>query len=743
MSAAPSYAPTSNLAVAPKPQPAAAAKTDEKYLEQLKRNVVAAMDTLEDARKEAGVDADYFHGKQYTADELRAFADRNQPAITFNRIKTAINGFIGIVARGKTDPKAFGRTPEDGDAAEVATDSLRYVNDISRFNTKRLYALWDMLVPGVCVGMVEIDREDGEIKIIKCRSEEYYYDPYSREGDFGDARYEGLAKWMDEADVVTRYPDHEDLIKSSVENWTTVSDSFKDRPQRAWSWADRRSRRIMVFEHYSKQNDGWHKCVFVAGGVLEEGPSPYTDDKGKPRRCLRAQSAFVDLDNQRYGLVRDMRGPQDALNKSRSKAVHILNVNQVRVDPGVKDVDDVRREAAKADGVFEFKADQFELLSNLKQIVPAHIDLMRDAKGELERLAPTPGIVGRQGTNQSGRAILAEQQAGLTEQAILLEAFDDWTLRLWRDAWSAIKQFWTAPKYVRVTDDEMAPRYILLNGPEPVMGPDGQPVIDPQTGQPQMRMRRPAEMDVDIIVDSSPDTAALQEEQFAKLGELIQAGVPIPPDALIESSSLPKKKMIIERMQKAAQQQQGAPNPMQIEEQKAQLQTQAKLQQTQIDAQAHAQELQRNDEADARKVERQSAYEERKFYYDMQRLDAQARSDRQKHLTALEADHVKRTNELNHAAQSKQMDLDFTERAETRKHELAVEGERKKADAQAQGEVAKAKVQAEAHIPGLDKLGKGLEAMSLAIDKMSRPRRLVKDAKTGEKRLELVPEAYN
>jgi hypothetical protein len=35
--------------------------------------------------------------------------------------------------------------------------------------------------------------------------------------------------------------------------------------------------------------------------------------------------------------------------------------------------------------------------------------------------------VGR-GSGQSGRAILAEQQAGLTEQAPLLSQFDDWTL---------------------------------------------------------------------------------------------------------------------------------------------------------------------------------------------------------------------------------------------------------------------------------------------------------------------------
>ena len=92
----------------------------------------------------------------------RILEARNQPALTFNHIKPAVNAIIGIVERGRTDPKAWGRTPSDQDAAEVATDGLRYVADVSRFNVKRRDALKDFLVWGYCAAVQEVD-EDGDI----------------------------------------------------------------------------------------------------------------------------------------------------------------------------------------------------------------------------------------------------------------------------------------------------------------------------------------------------------------------------------------------------------------------------------------------------------------------------------------------------------------------------------------------------------------------------------------------------
>jgi hypothetical protein len=448
----------------------------------------------------------------------------------------------------------------------------------------------------------------------------------------------------------------------------------------------------------------------------------------------------VDRENRRYGVVRAMRGPQDAINKARSKAVHLLNNRQVRVDPGVKDVDEVRKEAARPDGVFEYRAEQFEILNTHTQFAPAHLELLRDAKAEMQRQSPSPGIVGRQASSQSGVAIQREQEAGLTEQAPLLAAFDDWVLRMYRSMADGIKQFWTDAKYIRVTDDEMAPKFVTLNAPEPVIDPQtGQPAIDPMTGQPQMQKHVPAEMDVDIVIDVTPDTAVIQEEQFARLVELKQADpTSIPMEMLIEASSLPKKRVLLDKMKQAQQAQQGMPNPLQIEEAKAQLQLQSKQQMAQIDAQskmqlaqidaeAEAQALARQDEYDARKMQRAEALEQMKFQHEIAALKAQEESAliAEARKSALEAQ--RRVDDLKHLQTTKQVEFDFKAR------EAEDNAQRQRVT-----EVQKSRASGEAAVPGLNTLAKSQEKLAAAIEQLSRPKRLVKDPKTGEKRVETV-----
>lgn len=696
----------------------AQATTEDEYLAELKRKATVSMDMLDKARRQSQVYQDYYDGHQWTSDEKRILEARNQPALTFNHIKPAVNAIIGIVERGRTDPKAWGRTPNDQDAAEVATDGLRYVADISRFNVKRRDALKDFLVWGYCAAVQEVG-EDGDISLKRIRPEEFFYDPYSRDGDFGDARYMGIAKWMDEADLRDLYPERVDQISLTFDV-APGGDTFRDRPKDGWAWVDNRARRLLVFEMYKRKQGAFEKCVFVAGGILESGPSAFVDTRtGRPRNPIIAQSAYVDMDNMRYGVIKDMLGPQDAINKARSKAVHILNVAKLRVDPGLLDIDSVRREWAKPDGIIEARDGQIAELGD-RMLAPGHLQLLADAKDEMRRQSPTPGIVGRGGSSQSGRAILAEQQAGLTEQAPLLAQFDDWTLRVYRGFWDCIKQFWQAPKWIRVTDDEQAPRYIGLNVPVQAM--------DPMTGQPTVQVQNsPAEMDVDIVIDSTPDTAVIAEEQFQRLAELAQAGMPIPPDVLIEASSLPKKKLLLDKLQKAQEQQSQQPNmAMQAEMQKADMQMQAEARKMELQAQAKAMDLQRADEVDQRKAERAMQLADLQFKYDVERLKLQADIDAGKAVQAVEVKRAEKQADLEYSRMAKQQEFDFAEDEKDRESER-------------QGMIpVRTQPVLEQLTQSMDLIGQNVNVLGEAIKRMAAPKRMVKDPITGEKRMEVV-----
>lgn len=692
-----------------------------------------AMDLQDQARVESQKDQDYYDDFQWTKEERQILEARGQPCLTFNHIKPAVNAIVGIRERSKVDPKAWGRTPKDQDAAEIFTDGLRYVSDITRFNNTKRYALFQLAIWGITGGMVEVDETGRELKTCKIDPRDYFYDPFSRELDFSDARYDGIAKWMDLDAAVEMYREAGDQLRDMMKDAPAVPDSFRDRPTDASrGWVDRGKNRVLVVEMYHKHRGQWFKSVFTWGVLLESAPSPYLEylpgGRTRPKKCTVTQSCYVDRENRRYGVVRAMRGPQDAINKGRSKAVHIMNVRQALVSPTVGDVDQVRRELAKPDGVIVAREGEVNPLGLHAQLVPAHIELLRDAKSEMTRQGPSPGIVGRQASSQSGIAIQREQEAGLTEQAPLLASFDDWVLRMYRAMADGIKQFWTDEKHIRVTDDENAPRFLVMN--EPIIDEmSGQPMIDPRTGQPAVK-NIPSEMDVDLVLDVTPDTAVQQEEQFAKLVELVQAGIPFPPDVIIEASSLPKKRVLLDKL-KAAQEQasqvpdqamqleaQKAQMTLQAEQQKAQLQAQSKAQQAEIDAQAHAQQLARQDEYDARAMQRAEALEQQKFENQMALLREQQQAKAME--SALEAQ--RRVDDLKHMQATKQTEFQWKQ-AEAddndRRRKAAEKGKpQSKSESESGG-------QSDA---GMIAMGRGLEAVAAAL---SKPKNVVRDPKTG------------
>jgi hypothetical protein len=175
--------------------------------------------------------------------------------------------------------------------------------------------------------------------------------------------------------------------------------------------------------------------------------------------------------------------------------------------------------------------------------VANNIELMTEAKAELDRMAPTPALLGRAGADQSGRAQQVRQQAGVTELERVLGRYRDWKQRSYTQMWNRARQFYDGPKWIRVTGDGDAPMYVQINQPGPV---------DPMTGQPGQPTNHIAKMDVDIILEDVPDTATLQQEQFNEFMAFAQAnpGV-IPPELLIELSAIPEKQKFLKKLRDA------------------------------------------------------------------------------------------------------------------------------------------------------------------------------------------------
>ena len=543
---------------------------------------------------------DYYDGYQLTEAEIATLTKRKQPPVVFNRIGPKIDTLIGWEKKLRTDPKAFPRVPSKEDDANSCTDALRYVVQANKFDQKRSAAFENMAIEGVGAGKVIVKdygkKDEKTICIEDVPWDRFYRDPHSRDKFFADAAFLGEVLWMYEEDVLDEFSQDKprDEIESIIEGayneeWNTGT--YGDRPR--FSWADSKRRRIMVMHHRFRNDGEWWEVVFCRGGFLVDPvASQYLDEEGKPDCDLVAASVYCDSNNRRYGAVKRMLDPQDEINKRRSKALHASGTTRVIAEQGaVKSIQQARQEAARPDGWIEVRAGKRFEIAKDPQLEVSQMQMLQEAKNEIDVIGVNPSLGGDQNA-PSGRAQEMLQSAGLTEYSKLFEACDQWALMIYQKIWLRVRQYWTAEKWIRVTDDERNLRWVRLNHPvtlgeafqqvaakrqvpvqqvvaewmqntgEVIQGPN-----DPKLQEVVRTQNDIGDLEVDIILDDAPEAVTVQSEQFQALVQMKQADpTSISTKTLIKASSLRNKDELLRDLENQV--------PPQVQQQMAMLQQQ-------------------------------------------------------------------------------------------------------------------------------------------------------------------------
>lgn len=570
------------------PQPGASPVTEDKTnywsLEKLRK---CYTDYLFSKRDEINEQIDarrYYHGSHWTKEQIAVLKKRKQPVMTFNRIARKIDGVVGTIERLRQDPKAYARTPQHEQGADLATASIRYVLDEQEWKAKSPQVAHDGAVDGIGGIELEItqgDHGDPEIGFEVVDVQAYFYDPRSYMDDFSDARFQGLGKWVDEDIARQMFSDAPDSAFESDVEMTSNSD-------REMKWFSTASgvRRVRLIEIWYKHDKGWCYAIFTGSAILMEGRSWLKDEKGRDICKFQMFSGNVDQDGDRYGFVRNMRSAQDGLNAKQSKMQHMLASKRIFITRGsVTDIENVRKEAARADGVVLVDRpvnegikidDQSFDFAGMTKMLELNIQ-------EIENYGPNHALVGQGGVEQnSGRAIALLQQAGMAELGPYMLAYKGWKIRVYRAIWNAIQQHWKAERWIRVTDDQNLAQYIQVNG----IG------IDPQTGMPTI-VNAVGSLDVDIIMEEGPDNITSMQETNETLQQVLPAVAPLLTpgkasslvDILIETSALPPdaKKKYRDQAMAEAQQPPPVPPEVQAAQAKAQLELKTKADAHQMD----------------------------------------------------------------------------------------------------------------------------------------------------------------
>lgn len=480
-------------------------------------------------RYEMSIDDDYVDGLQYTEEDKRELAERNQAPLVFNEIKPAVEWVLGTEKRTRVDWKVLPRTDDDRDGAEIKTKVLKYVSDVNKSVFRRSSAFRDTV--GVGLGWLEIGiRDDLEDEPLYMRRESWrnmWYDPLSVEPDLSDARYVFRSKVIDTDLAVAMFPDRKMHIETAaitrdrLPYW--AEDDFFD----SQLYYDADGPRTVHVEDalgasYGRREgvrfiEAWYRvpanvqvmrgavelnglefdpqnprmafaierghaslfdalrlkvrvAVFIDGGVLvQDMPSSYRHNRFP---FVPVWAYRRGRDNAPYGLVRNARDPQEDLNKRRSKALFMLSVNRTVMDRGaVEDMDDYEHQAADPSGIIEKRPGSHLEIHNNAHLAEEHVML---ANQDSEYIRQTSGVTGENlglETNAtSGKAILARQNQGTVVTTTL---FDNLRLAFQLSGeimLSLVEQFYTDEKIVRVVGDRGEQEFIPINQQNPETG---------------------------------------------------------------------------------------------------------------------------------------------------------------------------------------------------------------------------------------------------------------------------------
>lgn len=562
-------------------------------------------DATRDARKLSERDRDYRDGKQLTADEEETLRKRGQPPVIFNRIQRKMDYLSGLEKQTRKDPKAFPRNPDDEDAANAATDGIRYVCDAAKWDSVRSDAWDNLLCEGTAAVLVGHKQTAKGIEpdLQHIPWDRYFYDPHSAKADLSDKAYDGIVTWMDVDRAWTRWPEGKDII---TETWmkSKDSDTYDDKPK-YHMWSDYKRKRVRIVEQYYLRQGIWYRCVYTEAGHLEPpAPSPYIDENGQPENPIKSVSLYVDRDNNRFGAVRVLISPQDEINKRRSKGLHLITMRQIRASRAVdSDPEVIRREMAKPDGIVMAEEGEFEILPS-NDMAAANLQLLQEAKNEIDLLGANAAMAGKNESDMSGRAILAQQQGGMVEVARMFDRLRHLSLEVYEAIWNRIRQFWTAEKWVRVTDTDRNMRFVGLNQPvtmqqlaQEVMQGDeraiktaagivGEELLQAalqqdeqaltilgsfvqQNAQQVVEVRNEVgAIEIDIVIDEGMDTPTVQSEQFDAIVKMMPALGPAAQtpqfiQMIIQASQLRDKDKLAKMLETP-------PDPQQMQQQQQQ-----------------------------------------------------------------------------------------------------------------------------------------------------------------------------
>jgi len=278
-------------------------------------------------------------------------------------------------------------------------------------------------------------------------------------------------------------------------------------------------------------------AIFCKTGLLYDGASPYKHQRipFMPVICYRRKR-----DNMPYGVIRPLRDAQDDLNKRRSKAQWILSTNTITMDEGaVDDIEELRDEAARPDGVIVKKAGKGLIRDRDNNLAQGHLDLMEQDLRHIRSVGVNDDNRGLKTNAASGVAITARQEQGTI---VTTAPFDNLRLSaqiIGEMELANVEQFYTEEKVVRITGTRGGTKFREINKPD-----ENGHILNDIT-----------KFKADFVVAEQDYRSSLRQAMFESMFDIVGRLAQMNPqvalnllDLVVEMADLPNKEELVTRI---------------------------------------------------------------------------------------------------------------------------------------------------------------------------------------------------
>jgi hypothetical protein len=315
-------------------------------------------------------------------------------------------------------------------------------------------------------------------------------------------------------------------------------------------WWDSKRGRIRVVQLYYRFKRDWRCAIVIGNTKLYDEVSFYRDEKGKTIHPYNAASCGIERDGTRYGVVKNMIPIQREINYRASKLTWLISARQTWYEEdAVDDINEFVRELAKPNAVLRLNPQAISGNKIKTEAIQTEIQgqakLLESAMQQMMRYGPNSAVLGKgEGVdNASGRALLARQNAGMTEMAPVFDRHRRFKIAAYKRDWMLIKQFWDKQKFIRIVGDDGKVSGFFINEQEQPQNPFQRPRI----------LNNVAMIDVDIVVEEGPDNQTMQEEVMDLLVKMGEAAMSPIGEALITMSGIRNKDHIISLLKQGQQ----------------------------------------------------------------------------------------------------------------------------------------------------------------------------------------------